>query len=72
MHDVVKQICEFLLEPHIPTTGKRLKVADIGAGTGIWAIQALVILPADAELTAFDSSAEQLPPPELVPERVYV
>lgn len=72
MHEIVKQICGFLLEPRIPKSQANFKVADIGAGTGIWALQVLDELPVNAKVTAFDNALEQFFPRHDLPDRIEI
>ncbi|UZP43379.1 hypothetical protein NXS19_011195 [Fusarium pseudograminearum] len=60
----------FLTHPNIPITSPTLKVADIGAGTGIWLLDVAKSLPSTCQLTGFDISSSAFPPLQTWPQNV--
>ncbi|KAI4232071.1 MAG: hypothetical protein LQ349_005224 [Xanthoria aureola] len=47
-----------------------LRIADVGAGTGIWLIELSKTLPGSTQLDGFDIDLSQLPPKEWLPSNV--
>ena len=47
-----------------------LKIADVGTGTGIWAVDVARQLPRDASIDGYDISSEQFPPSSFLPPNV--
>lgn len=60
-HFWMKGLAGYLLHPDIPTDQEGLRIADLGAGTGIWVSEVAAGLP-NAEFDAVDISADQFPP----------
>ncbi|KAF2649033.1 S-adenosyl-L-methionine-dependent methyltransferase [Lophiostoma macrostomum CBS 122681] len=60
-HFWMKSIAGYLIHPKIPIDRENLRIADIGAGTGIWASEVATTLPSST-VDAIDISAEQYPP----------
>jgi len=60
----------FLIHPNIPLVSSTLKIADIGAGTGIWLLDVAKSLPPTCQLTGFDVSSSAFPPAQTVPPNV--
>ncbi|MCJ1245730.1 hypothetical protein MMC30_002934 [Trapelia coarctata] len=70
-HWIIKGVAGYLLNPVIPKPSPGVRVADIGTGTGIWAIELAGELPSSATIDAFDISPAQYPPLELMPANVH-
>lgn len=49
---------------------KSLKIADIGAGTGIWLLDLSEQLPSSVQLDGFDIDVSQCPPRAWLPSNV--
>jgi SAM-dependent methyltransferase len=60
----------FLIHPTIPLLSPTLKIADIGAGTGIWLLDVAKSLPPTCHLTGFDVSTSAFPPSHSLPPNV--
>ena len=72
-HYIWKQSVGFLKHPKIPLgkeDGKKLRIADIGTGTGIWLLDLAGSLPPSAQLEGLDLDLSQCPPKEWLPENV--
>ncbi|KAL9059140.1 MAG: hypothetical protein Q9162_001358 [Coniocarpon cinnabarinum] len=60
------------LHPSIDTHDPRLKVADVGTGTGIWLVKLSSQLAATAQLDGFDISSDQFPHESSLPPNVHL
>jgi SAM-dependent methyltransferase len=69
-HIFTTKILGFLIHPNIPTTSPTVKLADIGAGTGVWLLDVAKSLPPTCQLTGFDVSSFGFPPPQTCPPNV--
>ncbi|KAJ5092739.1 hypothetical protein N7456_008600 [Penicillium angulare] len=58
-----------ILHPDIPIKDD-MAIADIGAGTGLWAIEVAQQLPSPARIAAYDISDSHFPLPEYRPSNV--
>jgi hypothetical protein len=65
-HFLTTKALGFLLHPNIPTPSPHAKIADIGAGTGVWLLDAAKTLPPTCQPTGFDVSSG-FPPPHTRP-----
>ncbi|KAF2654305.1 S-adenosyl-L-methionine-dependent methyltransferase [Lophiostoma macrostomum CBS 122681] len=63
------KISGYLLHPSIPTTLPNLRIADVGAGTGIWIHELSAALP-HATFDAIDISSAQFPPEAIRPANI--
>ncbi|KAJ5369863.1 uncharacterized protein N7496_005955, partial [Penicillium cataractarum] len=59
----------YLLHPAI-TQHDRMRVADVGTGTGIWLLQLADVLPSSCQLDGFDISDALLPEKSTLPENI--
>ncbi|KAH8839967.1 hypothetical protein MCOR27_005468 [Pyricularia oryzae] len=69
-HETTTKILGFLIHPNIPVTSPTLKVADVGAGTGIWLLDVARSLPSTCQLTAYDKTPSGFPPSSAWPANV--
>ncbi|MCJ1333650.1 hypothetical protein MMC10_010350 [Thelotrema lepadinum] len=69
-HLIIKHLCGYLIHPSVPIQQSSFRVADIGCGTGIWAIETAESLPKSAQIQCFDISTEQFPPEGAAPANV--
>ena len=60
----------FLIHPNIPITSPTAKIADIGAGSGVWLLDVAESLPSTCQFTGFDLTSSAFPPPETWPSNV--
>jgi len=60
----------FLIHPNIPVASPTLKIADIGAGSGIWLLDVAKSLPSTCHFTGFDFTSSAFPPPQTWPSNV--
>lgn len=60
----------FLIHPNIPLISPTVKIADIGAGTGIWLLDVAKSLPPTCKLTGFDVSSSAFPLSRKLPPNV--
>jgi SAM-dependent methyltransferase len=60
----------FLIHPNIPLISPTLKIADIGAGTGIWLLDVAKSVPPTCQFTGFDFSSSGFPPAQTLPPNV--
>ncbi|CAO2655118.1 Nn.00g101820.m01.CDS01 [Neocucurbitaria sp. VM-36] len=60
-HFWMKNLAGYLLHPKIPTSQEHIRLADLGAGTGLWACEVAATLP-NCEIDAVDNSDAQFPP----------
>ena len=60
----------FLIHPNIPNPSPTAKIADIGAGTGIWLLDVAKSLPTTCQLTGFDFTTSAFPPAQTWPVNV--
>ncbi|KAL9086211.1 MAG: hypothetical protein Q9159_004276 [Coniocarpon cinnabarinum] len=60
------------LHPSIDTHDPRLKVADVGTGTGIWLVKLSSQLAPTAQLDGFDISSDQFPHESSLPPNVHL
>ncbi|KAH7402189.1 S-adenosyl-L-methionine-dependent methyltransferase [Phaeosphaeria sp. MPI-PUGE-AT-0046c] len=60
-HFWMKSLTGYLLHPNIATSTKKLRIVDLGAGTGMWACEVAADLP-NGSVDAVDISDEQFPP----------
>ncbi|KAI0173876.1 UMTA methyltransferase family protein [Pestalotiopsis sp. NC0098] len=69
MHHLWTKTFGYLFHPKIEIK-RALRVADIGAGTGIWLLDARDHLPENIQLDGFDISFDAAPPIETLPQNV--
>ena len=70
-HYLWKQQQGYLIHPAISCIQeKSLKIADIGAGTGIWLLDLSEQLPSTVQLDGFDIDVSQCPPRAWLPSNV--
>lgn len=69
-HETTTKILGFLVHPNIPVTSPTLKIADVGAGTGIWLLSVAQTLPATCQLIAYDKTHSGFPAPNTWPANV--
>ncbi|ORX99414.1 hypothetical protein BCR34DRAFT_618912 [Clohesyomyces aquaticus] len=60
----------FLIHPNIQITSPTARIADIGAGSGIWLLDVAGSLPPTCQFTGFDLTLSAFPPPETWPSNV--
>ncbi|MCJ1427309.1 hypothetical protein MMC29_005212 [Sticta canariensis] len=61
-HWMIKELCGYLLHPKIQYDKSNVRVADIGTGTGIWALELANELSSSARIDGFDISPGQFTP----------
>ena len=71
-HYLWKQQRGYLIHPAISTTGKSLKIADVGTGTVIWLLDLADSLPLSTQLHGFDINLTQCPPKPWLPANVQM
>ena len=69
-HLITTKTLGFLIHPNIPLISPTIKIADIGAGTGIWLLDVAKSLPPTCQLTGFDISSSAFPPTQTLPPNV--
>ncbi|TLS29241.1 hypothetical protein PpBr36_01992 [Pyricularia pennisetigena] len=69
-HETTTKILGFLIHPNIPVTSPTLKIADVGAGTGVWLLDVARSLAPTCQLTAYDKTPSAFPPPSSRPPNV--
>ncbi|KAI1395394.1 UMTA methyltransferase family protein [Hypoxylon fuscum] len=70
MHHLWTKLFGYLIHPKIPTEKTNLRVADVGAGTGIWLHDVGDQLGKSSRLDALDISFNAAPPPETLPSNM--
>ncbi|KAI1410802.1 UMTA methyltransferase family protein [Hypoxylon sp. FL1857] len=70
MHHFWTKLFGYLIHPKIPTENSSLRVADVGAGTGIWLHDVGDKLGKSSQLVALDVSFDAAPPPETLPSNM--
>ncbi|KAF7924890.1 hypothetical protein EAE99_006367 [Botrytis elliptica] len=71
-HFLIKEVCGYLVHPSIPTNQTKLRIADVGTGTGIWACDLASKLPETVRIDGFDISDAQYPAPGFRPKNVHL
>ncbi|PYH86329.1 S-adenosyl-L-methionine-dependent methyltransferase [Aspergillus uvarum CBS 121591] len=66
-HYLCVELFGYHTHPAIPISNTKLRVADIGTGTGVWLTDLARRLPPSVQLDGFDISLEALPPKEWLP-----
>ncbi|KAJ5916855.1 hypothetical protein N7504_000870 [Penicillium tannophilum] len=69
-HYLHREMFGYLVHPSIPTDHPKLRVADIGTGTGIWLTDLAHQLPSHVRLDALDISFESAPPKAWLPQNM--
>ncbi|KAJ5117035.1 hypothetical protein N7456_001383 [Penicillium angulare] len=69
-HYLLRETFGYLLHPSIPTGDPKLRVADVGTGTGIWLTDLSHQLPSGVRLDGLDISIESVPPKQWLPANV--
>jgi ubiquinone/menaquinone biosynthesis C-methylase UbiE len=69
-HHITTKTFGFLIHPNIPLISPTIKIADIGAGSGIWLLDVAKSLPSTCQLTGFDVSSLGFPPAQALPPNV--
>ncbi|TVY92476.1 N-methyltransferase [Lachnellula willkommii] len=65
-----KDAMGYILHPSIQMPGKEWRVADVGAGTGLWLTELAQIAPKDSQLDGYDISSDQFPAASLTPGNI--
>ncbi|TVY13952.1 N-methyltransferase tcpN [Lachnellula arida] len=65
-----KDAMGYILHPSIQMPGKEWRVADVGAGTGLWLTKLAQIAPKDSQLDGYDISSDQFPAASLTPGNI--
>ncbi|KAK6858404.1 hypothetical protein PG995_006103 [Apiospora arundinis] len=71
-HYLWKDVFGYNIHPKIHQGRELMKVADVGAGTGVWLMDVLPQLHPDAQLVGVDTDTSQLAPEQWLPPRVTV
>ncbi|KAF7882341.1 uncharacterized protein EAF02_005704 [Botrytis sinoallii] len=71
-HFLIKEVCGYLVHPSIPTNQTKLRIADVGTGTGIWACDLASKLPETVRIDGFDIPDAQYPAPGFRPKNVHL
>ncbi|KAI1402161.1 S-adenosyl-L-methionine-dependent methyltransferase [Hypoxylon fuscum] len=56
--------------PKIPINGPKLRIADVGTGTGVWLTDLAARLPSSVQLDGLDISFRSMPPKDWLPSNV--
>ncbi|KAI1761228.1 S-adenosyl-L-methionine-dependent methyltransferase [Hypoxylon sp. FL1150] len=66
------EVFGYRTHPKIPIDGPKLRLADIGAGTGVWLTDLAARLPPSVQLDGLDVSLRAMPPKEWLPSNMTV
>ncbi|KAI0521231.1 UMTA methyltransferase family protein [Xylaria bambusicola] len=70
IHHLWTRSSGYVIHPAIPIKDTDLRVADIGAGTGVWLCDVSERLPKTAQLYGLDISFDAMPPLEILPPNI--
>ncbi|KAL8822672.1 MAG: hypothetical protein Q9191_006596 [Dirinaria sp. TL-2023a] len=71
-HWLMKELAGYLIHPRIPARNPNLRIADVGTGTTIWALEVAAELPDTVRIDGFDISADQFAPAQSRPSNVHL
>ncbi|KAE8152436.1 hypothetical protein BDV25DRAFT_151132 [Aspergillus avenaceus] len=60
---------QYILSPDIPVT-EHMRIADIGAGNGVWPFHLSQKVPSTVQIDGYDISSASFPPPSTLPQNV--
>ncbi|KAI0173628.1 hypothetical protein GGR52DRAFT_543820 [Hypoxylon sp. FL1284] len=69
-HQLWRKLFGYNIHPKIPRNGGKLKIADVGVGTGAWLLDILPDLDPSAELVGIDTDISQVGPKEWLPSNL--
>lgn len=71
-HWMMKEIAGYLIHPTIPLENPDCRIADIGTGTTIWALEVAALLPDTVRIDGFDISPSQFVPTSAKPSNLHL